>query len=63
MMASTPIKKEAAMTGFTITEDFPRSEIEFDARFSHPEACYRYLFKLKWPEGFVCRKCGANDTG
>ena len=29
------------MTDFTITEDFPRSEIEFDARFSNPEACYQ----------------------
>jgi hypothetical protein len=28
------------MTEFTITEDFPKSEIEFDARFSKPEACY-----------------------
>ncbi|BBO88141.1 hypothetical protein DSCOOX_13210 [Desulfosarcina ovata subsp. ovata] len=46
MMASKPKKKEAAMTDFTITEDFPRSEIEFDARFSDPDACYQYLFQL-----------------
>jgi transposase-like protein len=46
------------MTDFTITEDFPRSEIEFDARFSQPEACYAYLFKQKWPDGFLCSKCG-----
>jgi len=36
------------MTDFTITEDFPKSEIEFDARFSDPNACYDYLFKQKW---------------
>jgi hypothetical protein len=32
------------MTDFTITEDFPKSEIEFDQRFSNPDACYEYLF-------------------
>ena len=45
------------MTDFTITEDFPKSEIEFDFRFSKPEACFDYLFKQKWPDGFVCKKC------
>jgi hypothetical protein len=34
MVVSKPEKKETTMTDFTITEDFPRSEIEFDARFS-----------------------------
>ena len=46
------------MTDFTITEDFPKSEIEFDQRFSDPKACYDYLFKQKWPTGFICKKCG-----
>ena len=46
------------MTDFTITEDFPKSEIEFDQRFSQPDACYDYLFQQKWPDGFVCKKCG-----
>ncbi|BBO91402.1 transposase [Desulfosarcina ovata] len=46
------------MTKFTLIEDFPRSEIEFDARFSKPEACYEYLFQQKWPDGFECRECG-----
>ena len=46
------------MTKFTITEDFPKNEIEFDARFSKPKACYEYLFKQKWPDGFNCVKCG-----
>ena len=45
------------MAVFTINEDFPKSEIEFDARFSNPQACYDYLFKQKWPHGFRCRKC------
>ena len=28
------------MTEFTITEDFPKNEIEFDARFSTPTDYY-----------------------
>ena len=28
------------MKEFTITEDFPKSEIEFDLRFLNPSACY-----------------------
>jgi len=46
------------MTDFIITEDFPKSEIEFDQRFWQPDACYEYLFQQKWPAGFVCKKCG-----
>ena len=46
------------MTDFTITEEFPKNEIEFDKRFSNPKACYNYLFKQKWPNGFNCDKCG-----
>jgi len=46
------------MTAFTITEDFPKSEVEFHARFSDPKACYQYLFIQKWPNGFICKRCG-----
>ena len=46
------------MKDFTINEDFPGSEIEFDQRFSSADACYEYLANIRWPEGFVCEKCG-----
>lgn len=46
------------MTMFTITEDFSKSEVEFHDRFSDPKACYEYLSQLKWPDGFVCKRCG-----
>ena len=46
------------MTEFIILEDFPRSEIEFDQRFSNESECFNYLFKMKWPTGFSCTKCG-----
>lgn len=48
------------MNNFTITEDFPHSEIEFDQRFSNIDACYEYLAQAKWPDGFICDKCGCN---
>ena len=46
------------MAEFYITEDFPKSEIEFAKRFSTERACYEYLFRAKWPNGFICPKCG-----
>ena len=45
------------MNEFVIMEDFPKSEIEFDQRFLDPSTCYQYLFTMKWPHGFRCRKC------
>jgi len=45
------------MTEFTLTEDFPKSQVEFDARFNNEKACQDYLFNMKWPDGFECRKC------
>jgi transposase-like protein len=45
------------MTDFTITEDFPKNQIEFDTRFNSEQACQDYLFKMKWPDGYECREC------
>ena len=46
------------MIDFTIKEDFPNCEIEFDQRFSTIEACYDYLAQTRWSNGFICEKCG-----
>jgi len=35
------------MIDFTMHEDFPKSEIEFDQRFSNPDTCYEYLAKTR----------------
>lgn len=43
-------------------EDYPRTLIELERRFSNDEACRAYLFKLRWPAGFVCRRCGGPDV-
>ena len=39
-------------------EDYPRNLREFEARFSSEEACREYLFRLRWPDGFRCPRCG-----
>lgn len=41
-------------------EDFPRNEIEFDRRFSNEQGCHKYLFDLRWPDGFICPECEHN---
>ena len=46
------------MTEFIIMENFPKSEIEFDLRLLNESAYFDYLFKMKWPNGFSCTKCG-----
>src|SRR5579872_5164649 len=39
-------------------EDYPRDLTEFEARFATEEACREYLFRLRWPDGFRCPRCG-----
>lgn len=39
-------------------EDYPRTLFEFEERFHTEEACVKYLFHLRWPEGFRCPRCG-----
>ncbi len=43
-------------------EDYPRNLVELEARFSTEEACREYLLKLRWPEGFVCPRCGIQSS-
>lgn len=42
-------------------EDYPKTLTEFEARFSTDEDCRRYLFELRWPEGFVCPRCRGHE--
>lgn len=39
--------------------EYPRTAAEFNRQFSTEEACWDYLVKLKWPEGFRCPDCGS----
>src|ERR1017187_6222574 len=41
-----------------MTEDYPKTVLEFERRFVTDAACRAYLMALRWPEGFVCPRCG-----
>jgi hypothetical protein len=41
-----------------MAEDYPRTLMELERRFSTDEACAEYLAGLRWPEGFRCPGCG-----
>ena len=43
-------------------KDYPRTLIEFEREFSDEDACRSYLFRLRWPEGFVCPRCQARHS-
>ncbi|MBI2515939.1 MAG: IS1595 family transposase [Opitutae bacterium] len=40
-----------------MAEDFPRTLLELEQRFSDEAACRAFLFKLRWPQGFTCPEC------
>ncbi len=39
-------------------EDYPQNLQELEARFSTEDVCRQYLVQLRWPDGFVCPRCG-----
>ena len=39
-------------------EDYPKKLTEFESRFSSEESCRNYLYSLRWPNGFICPRCG-----
>jgi len=41
-----------------MSEDYPRTLPELERRFSTEEACRAYLFGLRWPDGWLCPRCG-----
>ncbi len=38
-------------------EDYPKTLMDFEKRFSTEEACRDYLYELRWPTGFECPQC------
>jgi transposase-like protein len=38
-------------------EDYPCNVMELEKQFATEEACKAYLFRLRWPDGFVCPRC------
>src|SRR5258708_36881774 len=43
-------------------EDYPRTQQQFEARFSTEEGFGEYLFQLRWPEGFRRPRCGCGKA-
>jgi transposase-like protein len=41
-----------------MAEDYPRTLLELERRFSDDSACRACLSALRWPEGFACPACG-----
>jgi len=39
-------------------EHYPKNLLEFEKLFDTEEGCREYLFKLRWPDGFQCPRCG-----
>src|SRR5512134_2749207 len=45
-----------------MTEEYPRTLMELERRFATEDACRQYLFQLRWPDGFVCPRCGGTQA-
>ena len=43
-------------------EDYPRTLSDLERRFSTEQACRKYLFDLRWPDGFRCPRCEAGKS-
>ena len=41
----------------SMVEDYPKTLMELERRFSDDAACREYLASLRWPKGFVCPGC------
>lgn len=42
--------------------DYPSTTIEFEQLFATEQACRDYLWKLRFPDGFQCPRCGADEA-
>ncbi len=45
-----------------MAEDYPRTILDFERRFSSEKACRDYLSYLRWPTGFECPRCGCPES-
>lgn len=45
-----------------MAEDYPENLVEFERRFATEQGCRQYLFRLRWPEGFVCPRCRGREA-
>ena len=45
-----------------MADEFPRTVLDFEAKFATEAACRDYVFQLRWPEGFDCPRCHAKTA-
>ena len=45
-----------------MAEDYPKTMLELERRFSDEAACRAYLTALRWPGGFVCPGCATSKS-
>lgn len=38
-------------------EEYPKTMLDLEKQFATEKECFEYLFKIRWPEGFICPKC------
>lgn len=38
-------------------EEYPRTLPELDRQFATEQACVEYIYRLRWPKGFICPRC------
>lgn len=41
--------------------DYPKTIMDFTEKFSTEKDCWNHLFKVRWPKGFKCPRCGAKE--
>ncbi len=39
-------------------EDYPKTVLDLEQRFSTEDACRKYLESIRWPKGYTCLRCG-----
>ena len=44
-----------------MAEDFPRTLLELERRFSCEDACIEYLASLRWPTSWMCPRCASTE--
>ena len=45
-----------------MSEDFPKTLLELERRFSCEDTCAEYLAALRWPGGWVCPRCAGTEA-
>ena len=57
-LSKSTYKNEILVAG----QDYPRTYREFVTMFHDDQSCREFLYKLRWPDGFVCTRCEVLST-